>query len=67
MFIFRYALDSPLCQSTYGSGNAAVIAASPEDAKEQIAHNHQTCPLCKESLAGRVEIALFAGGVREET
>jgi|HubBroStandDraft_3_1064219.scaffolds.fasta_scaffold139430_2 hypothetical protein len=68
MFPFRYALDCPLCQSTYGAGKAFVIAASPADAKKQIASNHPICPLCKESWSGiTVEIGLFGGGVREAT
>jgi len=65
-FLFRYAVDCPLCQSAYGFGTSFVIATSPEDAKKLIASNHSTCPLCKESWAGlKVEIALFGGGVRE--
>jgi hypothetical protein len=67
-FIFRYAIDCPLCQSTYGFGKAFVIATSPEDAKRLIAANHPACPLCKESWEGfTVEVGLFGGGVRDAT
>lgn len=66
MFVFRYATDCPLCQSTYGFGRAFVTATSAEDAKEQVARNHPISPCCNKSWAGlTVEIALFGGGTRE--